>query len=229
MGSVNPFELFLIYVELVEAEERSGTRIDYMIDQTHNIEPKIEAMLLSVMNLQEAYAKALLVDRAALAEARNAGDVLGAHRLLLDAYATDVRPLCARVRESLGGAPDPIAAFKESGYAERVARGTGRRRRGRDGVESKVRATRRANRKGGRDRWRREQRERRRTCGMREEAEGLSELEALAYRSNLLGSGPRGGQLRGRQHLDQGQREGPRRARGRCSLGEGFGVATWRP
>jgi L-rhamnose isomerase/sugar isomerase len=81
----------------------------------------MEAMLLSVMNLQEAYAKALLVDRAALAEARRSGDVLGAHRLLLDAYATDVRPLCAKVRKDLGGAADPIAAFKESGYAEKVA------------------------------------------------------------------------------------------------------------
>jgi L-rhamnose isomerase / sugar isomerase len=121
VGSINPFELFLIYVELVEAEERSETRIDYMIDQTHNIESKIEAMLLSVMNLQEAYAKALLVDREALAEARRSGDVLGAHRLLLDAYATDVRSLCAKVREDLGGASDPIAAFKESGYAERMA------------------------------------------------------------------------------------------------------------
>jgi L-rhamnose isomerase / sugar isomerase len=125
VGSVNPFELFLIYVELVEAEERSDTRIDYMIDQTHNIEPKIEAMILSVMNLQEAYAKALLVDRAALAEARHSGDVLGAHRLLLDAYATDVRPLCARIREDLGAADDPIAAFKESGYAEKVAQERG--------------------------------------------------------------------------------------------------------
>jgi L-rhamnose isomerase/sugar isomerase len=121
VGSVNPFELFLIYVELVAAEERSETRIDYMIDQTHNIEPKMEAMVLSVMNLQEAYAKALLVDRRALDEARRAGDVLGAHRLLLDAYATDVRPLCAKVREDLGAAVDPIAAFKESGYAEKVA------------------------------------------------------------------------------------------------------------
>jgi L-rhamnose isomerase/sugar isomerase len=121
VGSVNPFELFLIYVELVEAEERAGTRIDYMIDQTHNIEPKMEAMILSVMNLQETYAKALLVDRAALAQRRREGDVLGAHRLLLDAYATDVRPLCARVREDLGGAADPIAAFKESEYAETVA------------------------------------------------------------------------------------------------------------
>jgi L-rhamnose isomerase / sugar isomerase len=125
VGSVNLFELFLIYVELVEAEERAGTRIDYMIDQTHNIEPKMEAMILSVMNLQEAYAKALLVDRAALAEARHSGDVLGAHRLLLDAYATDVRPLCARVREDLGAADDPITAFEESGYAEKVAQERG--------------------------------------------------------------------------------------------------------
>jgi L-rhamnose isomerase/sugar isomerase len=119
VGSVNPFELFLIYVELVEAEE--GTRIDYMIDQSHNIEPKIEAMILSVMNLQEAYAKALLVDRAALEAARHDGDVLGAHRVLLDAYATDVRPMCARVREDLGASADPIATFRQSGYLERVA------------------------------------------------------------------------------------------------------------
>jgi L-rhamnose isomerase / sugar isomerase len=121
VGSVNPFELFLIYVELVEAEEQSDTRIDYMIDQTHNIEPKIEAMILSVMNLQEAYAKALLVDRAALTQAQRAGDVLTAHSTLLEAYATDVRPLCARVRESLGGAADPISAFKDSGYSEKMA------------------------------------------------------------------------------------------------------------
>jgi L-rhamnose isomerase/sugar isomerase len=118
VGSVNPFELFLIYVELIEAEE--STRIDYMIDQAHNIEAKIEAMILSVMNLQEAYAKALLVDRRALNEARHAGDVLGAHRVLLDAYATDVRPLCAKVREDLGASADPIAAFRQSGYLEKV-------------------------------------------------------------------------------------------------------------
>jgi L-rhamnose isomerase/sugar isomerase len=118
VGSVNPFELFLIYAELVEAEE--STRIDYMIDQAHNIEPKIEAMILSVTNLQEAYAKALLVDRAALQEARQAGDVLSAHRLLLDAYATDVRPLCAKVREDLGASADPVSAFRENGYLDKV-------------------------------------------------------------------------------------------------------------
>jgi L-rhamnose isomerase/sugar isomerase len=121
VGSVNPFELFLIYVELVEAEE-SGARIDYMIDQAHNIEPKVEAMILSVMNLQEAYAKALLVDRGALNEARHSGDVLGAHRTLIDAYSTDVRPLCAKAREDMGAVADPIGAFEQSGYAERAAR-----------------------------------------------------------------------------------------------------------
>ena len=119
VGSVNPFELFLIYTELVEAEE-SGTRIDYMIDQAHNIEAKMEAMILSVMNLQEAYAKALLVDRESLREAQRSGDVLGGHRTLLEAYGTDVRPLCAKVREDLGGAADPVTAFRQSGYLQRV-------------------------------------------------------------------------------------------------------------
>src|ERR671917_348787 len=119
VGSVNPFELFLIYTELVEAEE-GGARIDYMIDQAHNIEPKLEAMILSVTNLQEAYAKALLVDREALREAQGAGDVLGGHRVLLDAYSTDVRLLCAKVREELGGSAEPLAAFRASGYLERV-------------------------------------------------------------------------------------------------------------
>ena len=122
VGSINPFELFLIYVELVAAEESApGGRIDYMIDQTHNIEPKIEGMILSLVNLQEAYAKALLVDREKLQEARHSGDVLGAHRALLEAYKMDVRPLCAKVREDLGASPDPVAAFQQSGYMERVS------------------------------------------------------------------------------------------------------------
>jgi L-rhamnose isomerase / sugar isomerase len=72
------------------------------------------------MNLQDAYAKALLVDRAKLDGARRSGDVLLAHRLLLEAYNTDVRPLCAKVREDLGASADPISAFRESGYLEKV-------------------------------------------------------------------------------------------------------------
>jgi L-rhamnose isomerase/sugar isomerase len=119
VGSVNPFELFLIFCELVSA----GPLPRLTIDQAHNVEPKVEAMVLSVLNLQEAYAKALLVDREALAEAQQAGDVLGGHKLLLDAFGTDVRPLCAEVRLQLGAAEDPIAALRASGYAERRVEG----------------------------------------------------------------------------------------------------------
>lgn len=123
VGSVNPFELFLIFVEL-GSDGVGGTRLT--IDQAHNVEAKVEAMVLSVVNLQEAYAKALLVDRAKLAAAQADGDVLGAHEVLLDAYRTDVRPLCARVREAKGAAADPVAQLRASGYVERVTaqRGT---------------------------------------------------------------------------------------------------------
>jgi L-rhamnose isomerase / sugar isomerase len=117
VGSVNPFELFLIFTELVAL----GQLPRLTIDQAHNVEPKVEAMVLSVVNLQEAYAKALLVDREALAEAQQAGDVLGGHRVLLDAFQTDVREQCAKARAGLGAAEDPIAALRESGYAERRA------------------------------------------------------------------------------------------------------------
>lgn len=121
VGTTNPFELFLIYAELVGAGAAATERVAYMIDQSFNIESRIEGMLLSVTNLQDAFARALLIDRAALAAARAEGDVLGAHRVLLDAYQTDVRPLTAHVRETLGGAADPIAAFRASGYAGRAA------------------------------------------------------------------------------------------------------------
>jgi L-rhamnose isomerase/sugar isomerase len=120
VGSIDPFQLFLIYAELVAAAAfADGVRTT--IDQSHNIEPKIEAMIQSVENLQEAYAKALIVDRAALAAAQAQGDVLGGHRILLDAFRTDVRPLCAKVRADLGGSPDPVGAFRASGYADEVA------------------------------------------------------------------------------------------------------------
>jgi len=117
VGSVNPFELFLIFVELT-APGRAMPRLT--IDQSHNIEAKVEAMTLSVVNLQEAYAKALLVDRDGLAAAQHAGDVLGAHALLLDAYGIDVRPLCAKVRGDLGGADDPVRALRDGGYTRRI-------------------------------------------------------------------------------------------------------------
>jgi len=118
VGSVNPFELFLVFAELA-ASPTGLPRLT--IDQAHNVEAKLEAMVLSVVNLQEAYAKALLVDRGALVAAQLAGDVLGGHVALLDAYRTDVRPLCAKARVEAGASADPLADLRASGYAERVA------------------------------------------------------------------------------------------------------------
>jgi L-rhamnose isomerase/sugar isomerase len=118
VGSVNPFELFLVFCELTAAG-RPLPRLT--IDQSHNVEPKVEAMVLSVVNIQEAYAKALLVDREALAAYQADGDVLGGHEVLLDAFRTDVRPLCARARAANGAPEDPVRALRESGYAQRVA------------------------------------------------------------------------------------------------------------
>jgi L-rhamnose isomerase/sugar isomerase len=124
VGSNNPFELFCVFNEIISAASEGNAnagRIAYMIDQSHNIEPKIEAMIQSVLNIQTAYARALLVDRMALREVQEDGDVLGAYRVLLAAYETDVRPLLAEARVRQGREPDPIAAFRASGYAERVA------------------------------------------------------------------------------------------------------------
>lgn len=124
-GAANPFQLFLIFNELVGAEDDPSTaavasRIAYMIDESHNIEPKLESTLQSVLNIQSAHAKALMVDRAALAEAQAAEDVLGAHRVLTDAFETDVRPILAEARGRIGIDPDPIRALAASGYVERV-------------------------------------------------------------------------------------------------------------
>ena len=128
VGTKDPFELFCIYAELVGAKRSGLAGVDsvaYMIDQSHNIEPKLEAMLLSVLNCQEAYAKALQLDFTALAEAQTAGDVLGAHEVLMDAFRTDVRPLLREFRETIGLDPDPIKALKQGGYAEKNARERG--------------------------------------------------------------------------------------------------------
>lgn len=129
VGTKDPFELFCIYAELALAK-RSGLpgadSVAYMIDQSHNIEPKLEAMLLSVLNCQEAYAKALQIDFAALSERQQQKDVLGAHEVLMDAFKTDVRPLLREFRETSGIDPEPLQALKRGGYAEKNAaeRGT---------------------------------------------------------------------------------------------------------
>jgi L-rhamnose isomerase / sugar isomerase len=126
VGAIDPFELFRIMREIALAETdpaTSGTAaaVEFMIDQSHNIEGKIDAMIQSVMNIQTAYAKALLVDEAAVAVAQAEGDVLGAHRLLLQAFETDVRPLLAELRSEQGVEPDPVAAFRAQGHVARLA------------------------------------------------------------------------------------------------------------
>ncbi len=121
VGSVNPFELFLIFCELAADADPDHPLPRLTIDQSHNVEAKVEAMVLSVVQLQEAYAKALLVDRDALSAFQQAGDVLGGHEVLLDAFRTDVRPLCAAARAAAGAAEDPVAELRASGYTTRVA------------------------------------------------------------------------------------------------------------
>jgi L-rhamnose isomerase/sugar isomerase len=121
VGAADPFQLFRILHEVVAADAlRPQAGIAFMLDQCHNIEPKIPAQIRSVMNVQEATAKALLIDSAALAAAQQAGDVLGANAAFMDAYNTDVRPLLAGLREDMGLDPDPIAAYQRSGYADKI-------------------------------------------------------------------------------------------------------------
>jgi L-rhamnose isomerase / sugar isomerase len=121
VGSADPFQLFRIMHEIVRAGALAAeSGVTFMLDQCHNIEPKIPAVIRSVMNVQEATAKALLVDAGALATAQQAGDVLGAHGALMDAYNTDVRPLLGELRTDMGLDPDPVAAYHRSGYAERI-------------------------------------------------------------------------------------------------------------
>jgi len=123
VGAADPFQLFRILREVVSADAlRPEAGVAFMLDQCHNIEPKIPAQIRSVMNVQEATAKALLVDTEALAAAQQAGDVLGANAVLMDAYNTDVRPLLAELREDIGLDPDPVAAYYRSGYADKIIR-----------------------------------------------------------------------------------------------------------
>jgi len=132
VGSVNPYELFLIYNELAGAElggdepaHATAERVAYMIDQSHNIEGKLAPMIASVLNCQEEYAKALCVPRPALAEAQAGGDVLGAHELLNGAFKTDVRPLLRQVRREMGVPEEPLAAYRASSYEQKIARERG--------------------------------------------------------------------------------------------------------
>jgi L-rhamnose isomerase/sugar isomerase len=121
VGAADPFQLYRILFEVADGASLIDRDIAFMLDQCHNIEPKIPGQIRSVMNVQEASAKVLLVEHDALAAAQAAGDVLGANAVLMDAYNTDVRPLLAELRIDRGLDPDPMAAYARSGYAEKIA------------------------------------------------------------------------------------------------------------
>ncbi len=117
-GSIHPYQLFLIFNELVDAEVNRVPDFDpvYMLDQSHNVTDPVESLMLSTMEAQRAYVQAHLVDRAALAEAQDANDAVAATTLLKQAFRTDVTPLLAMARHQNGGAVDPVAVFRASGY-----------------------------------------------------------------------------------------------------------------
>jgi L-rhamnose isomerase/sugar isomerase len=123
-GSVAPFRLFLVFNELIDAERRKaeGFAPAYMIDQSHNVTDPIESLMQSAIELQRAYAQALIVDRTALEAAQEANDALGAHLELKRAFTTDVSPLLAVARLRAGGAIAPIAAYRASGYRAQKAK-----------------------------------------------------------------------------------------------------------
>ena len=122
VGSADPFQLFRILDQIVDVGGHlPSSGINFMLDQCHNIEEKIPGQIRSVLNVEQALAKALLVDREALAAAARAGDVLGANAVLMDAYDTDVRGVLADRREARGLPRDPMVAYAASGYGRRIA------------------------------------------------------------------------------------------------------------
>ena len=122
VGAADPFQLFRILFEVVRGGGYgANSDVAFMLDQCHNVEDKIPGQIRSVLNVQEMTARALLVDSAALSAAQDAGDVLGANGILMDAFYTDVRADLASWRESRGIASDPMAAYAASGYQEKIA------------------------------------------------------------------------------------------------------------
>jgi L-rhamnose isomerase/sugar isomerase len=124
LGTIDPYAVFRIFNVIAQHEFDKGVKTDiaYMVDQSHNLKPKIEAMLQTVDAAQVLFAKAQLVDRRALAAAQDAGDIVAAERCLVDAYQTDVRPVLAAWRKAKGVPADPLQAHRESGYVERITK-----------------------------------------------------------------------------------------------------------
>lgn len=120
VGAADPFQLFRILVEVIRGDGLNNPEVAFMLDQCHNIEAKIPGQIRSVLNVQEMTARALLVDREALAAAQRSNDVLTANGILMDAFHTDVRPALAAWRESRGLPADPLAAYAASGYQQSI-------------------------------------------------------------------------------------------------------------
>ena len=133
-GTIEPFRLFLIWNELVEAEGVPGLDLAHMIDQSHNVTDPIESLIVSAMEIQRAYVQASLVDRAALAGFQQENDALMAAATLRRAFRTDVEPILAMARLRKGAAIDPVAAYRASGYRGRVAAARPRVRGGGGGI-----------------------------------------------------------------------------------------------
>lgn len=123
-GAIDPYRLFLVFNELVDIELQQGAsfRPAYMLDQSHNVTDPIESLMSSAMEVQRAFVQALLVDRKALAGYQADNDALMASQTLKQAFRTNVDPILQRVRMNKGGAIDPVAAFRESGYRRTVAK-----------------------------------------------------------------------------------------------------------
>ncbi len=121
-GSINPFQLFLIFNELADAAQRDGGAFkpSYMLDQSHNVTDPIESLMSSAVEVQRAFIQASLVDRAALAHHQEANDVLQAAQTLKHAFRTDVSPILAMARLRSGAAADPVACYRASGYREQA-------------------------------------------------------------------------------------------------------------
>ncbi|MGA2855733.1 MAG: TIM barrel protein [Candidatus Sulfotelmatobacter sp.] len=132
LGSIDPYQIFRIFAEIRHYEWETGGRADiaYMVDQSHNLKNKIEAMIQTVMTAQQLYAKAALIDHQALEKARNQQRLIDAENCLKDAFETDVRPVLGEWRESRKLAADPLRAFRESGYTQRTARERAGRKKG---------------------------------------------------------------------------------------------------
>ncbi len=121
-ASIDPYQMFRIFNEIISAKQmrNKSPKIAYMVDQSHNLKPKVEAMIQTIDTIHQMYAKALIVNRKALKDAQAANDIVKAEEILRDAYLTDTRPLIGYIRKEMGREPNAIEAYRASGYQEKI-------------------------------------------------------------------------------------------------------------